>query len=139
MNILQEVMPASLEGVRPVFQIVTGVFLLVITWRLASAHVGWWMRTALAGAWLLAVGYGLIGPLFHAGVLPAFSPALPSDEVPRAMAWHIARTGTMNIGWLLFGLGLAGHAGLFRGVRGAHRPVLSSPPPSSPHPHESAH
>jgi hypothetical protein len=68
----------------------------------------------MAGAVLLALGYSVLLPLYQAGVLLPLSLVgrLPGDPAV-AMAWHVVKVVSMNGGWLLFGLGLALHAGIF--------------------------
>jgi hypothetical protein len=118
---------ASVESFRPVFMIVMGAFLLLTAWRMTRGTTGWTPRTLLAGASMLALGYAVIMPLYQAGVLVPLSMVgrLPGDPTV-ALGWHIAKVVSMNGGWLLFGLGLALHAGLFETAR-------SSAPVQAPH------
>jgi hypothetical protein len=105
---------ANAGAFRPVFMIVMGAFLLLTAWRMTRGTTGWTPRTLLAGASLLALGYSVVMPLYQAGVLIPLSLAgqLPVDPSV-AMFWHIVKIVSMNGGWLLFGLGLALHAGIF--------------------------
>lgn len=105
---------ASIDAFRPVFMIVMGAFLLLTAWRMTRGNTGWAPRTLMAGAILLAIGYSVLLPLYQAGVLVPLSliGRLPGDATI-AMAWHVVKVVSMNGGWLLFGLGLALHAGIF--------------------------
>lgn len=105
---------ASIDAFRPVFMIVMGAFLLLTAWRMTRGTTGWAPRTLMAGAVLLAIGYSVLLPLYQAGVLIPLSliGRLPGDATV-AMAWHVVKVVSMNGGWLLFGLGLALHAGIF--------------------------
>jgi hypothetical protein len=102
---------ASIEAARPVFLIVMGVFLTLITWRLAKTSSKWTARLLIAGALLLGFGYAVMMPLYEAGVLKSYSPrAQYHGDVASIMAWHAVKLVVMNAGWLLFGLGIAMHA-----------------------------
>ena len=105
---------ASAGAFRPVFLIVMGAFLLLTAWRMTRGTTGWGPRILMTGACLLALGYSVVMPLYQAGVLLPLSLVgqLPGDPSV-AMAWHIVKMLAMNGGWLLFGLGLALHAGIF--------------------------
>lgn len=120
---------ASIEAARPVFMIVMGMCLLLIAWRLSKSAGVWASRLMVAGALLLAFGYALLLPMYEAGVLKPYSPRHGLDA--DAMAWQVVKMTVMNLGWLLFGLGLAIHAKVF-GHRAA-RPKLSPNRPFSPH------
>jgi hypothetical protein len=121
---------ASTEAFRPVFMIVMGAFLLLTAWRMTRGTGGRAPRTLMAGAVLLALGYSVVMPLYQAGVLVPLSMVgiLPVDP-DLALAWHIVKVVSMNGGWLLFGLGLALHAGIFE-TAASPAPVES--PSSSP-------
>ena len=105
---------ASVEAFRPVFMIVMGAFLLLTVWRMTRGTSGWAARCLMGGALLLALGYSVLLPLYQAGVLIPISLVgrLPADPSV-ALGWHIVKVVSMNGGWLLFGLGLALHAGIF--------------------------
>lgn len=105
---------ATIDAFRPVFMIVMGAFLLLTAWRMTRGGSGWAPRILMAGAILLAIGYSVLLPLYQAGVLLPLSLVgrLPGDATV-AMAWHVLKVASMNGGWLLFGLGLALHAGIF--------------------------
>ena len=105
---------ASITAMRPVFMIVMGAFLLLTAWRMTRGTHGWTPRVLMSGATLLAIGYGVVMPLYQAGVLIPISQIgrVPVDP-DMAILWHIVKTISMNGGWLLFGLGLALHAGIF--------------------------
>jgi hypothetical protein len=60
-------------------------------------------------------------PLSMVGVAPV--------DPDTALAWHIVKVVSMNGGWLLFGLGLALHAGIFETAK-SPAPVES--PSTSP-------
>jgi hypothetical protein len=121
---------ASASAFRPVFMIVMGAFLLLTAWRMTRGTTGWTPRTLMAGALLLALGYSVVMPLYQAGVLLPLSLVgqLPGDASV-AMAWHVVKVVSMNGGWLLFGLGLALHAGIFESEK-SPAPVES--PATSP-------
>jgi hypothetical protein len=91
-----------------------GAFLLLTAWRMTRGTTGWTPRILLAGALLLAFGYSVVMPLYQAGVLLPLSLVgqLPGNATA-AMIWHVVKLVSMNGGWLLFGLGLALHAGVF--------------------------
>lgn len=105
---------ASVDAFRPVFMIVMGAFLLLTAWRMTRGTRGWSPRCLMAGAFLLTLGYSVLLPLYQAGVLLPLSlvGSLPGDASV-ALAWHVLKVVSMNGGWLLFGLGLALHAGIF--------------------------
>lgn len=104
----------SIEASRPVFMIVMGVSLALVAWRMVRGSTGWTARLILAGASLLCFGYAVLVPLYEAGVIERFGPAAHYHGDPAvAMAWHTVKIFTMNGGWLLLGIGLAKHAGLF--------------------------
>ncbi len=103
----------SIDAIRPVFLIVMGLFLMIVAWRLCHSSTGWTARVIAAGALLLGLGYGLIVPMYHAGLIRPYSPAAPHQgDVSIAMAFHAVKILTMNGGWLLFGIGIAMHAKL---------------------------
>jgi hypothetical protein len=110
----------SIEAVRPVFLIVMGVFMLLIAWRLAKTSGVWTSRLMVVGSLMLAFGYAVIMPLYEAGVLEAYSPLRIHyhGSAANALAWQVVKMVVMNVGWFVFGLGLAMHAG-----------ILSSPSP----------
>ena len=109
----------SIEAVRPVFMIVMGVFLSLIAWRMAKTSGLWTARILVSGALLLGFGYSVIMPLYEAGLIARFSPhGHAHADAASALGWHVVKLVVMNIGWLLFGLGVAMHANL-----------LSSPAP----------
>lgn len=110
-----DVLPiASISAMRPVFMIVMGAFLLLTTWRMTRGTTGWAPRVLIAGALLLAIGYAVVMPLYQAGVLiPLSQIGVTSADAASALGWHVVKTVSMNGGWLVFGLGLAMHAGIF--------------------------
>ncbi|GAA5484170.1 hypothetical protein [Haloferula sargassicola] len=99
---------ASLEAARPVFLMLMGISIVLISWRLTKKVTGWPPRILMAGAMLLALGYSVLLPLYEAGVLirPAMLPYMPGADPVATMAWEVTKTISMNFGWLLFGLGL---------------------------------
>lgn len=105
---------AATPALRPVFLIVMGAFLLLTAWRMTRGTSGWTPRIFLTGAGLLAFGYSIATPLYQAGILVPLHKIGMTDAAPEiVLLWHVARMVAMNGGWLLFGLGLALHAGLF--------------------------
>ena len=118
----------SMEASRPAFMMVTGLFLLVVAWRLVHGRSGWASRLILAGALLLAFGYSVLVPLYQAGLIETFRPGRHIHGDPTVvLGWHVVRLFSMNAGWFLFGLGLALHARVF-----AVRPAQSPTPPTEP-------
>ncbi len=100
---------ASIDAVRPVFTIVTGIALLVSVWRLSQIADLWTARTLVGGAVLLGFGYIIALPLREAAAAGHFL-----TDHASAAGWQAARGFALNGGWLLFGLGMALHAGLIR-------------------------
>jgi len=130
MTFPSDVLPlASISAMRPVFMIIMGVFLLLTAWRITRGTSGWSPRILMAGALLLALGYSVVMPLYQAGVLiPLSQVGIAPGDPSVALAWHVIKLVSMNGGWLIFGLGLALHAGVFETDR-SPAPVQS---PSSP-------
>jgi hypothetical protein len=121
---------ASVDAFRPVFTIVMGGFLLLTSWRMTRGTTGWAPRTLLAGAFLLALGYSILMPLYQAGVLmPLSTNSLTQVDPTATLVWHTVKVVSMSCGWLLFGLGLALHAGIFETAK-SPAPVES--PSTSP-------
>lgn len=104
---------------RPVFLILMGLALLLVAWRLARHRSGWPARVLVAGALLLALGYGVVLPLYDARILVPLNLVMfvPNADPAAALGWHIVKLFSMNGGWFLFGLGLALHARLFESLR----------------------
>jgi len=110
----------SIEAVRPVYLIVMGVFLVLIAWRLAKTSGVWTSRTLMAGASLLGFGYVLILPMYEAGLIERLSPrGHYHGSEATAIGWHIVKLVVMNIGWLVFGLGVAMHAKILNSTAGS--------------------
>jgi hypothetical protein len=104
----------SIDAVRPVFLIVMGAFLSIIAWRLAKTSGTWTARLLVAGAFLLGFGYVVVMPLYEARVIEPFSTKGHFHGSPStALAWHVVKLMVMNLGWLLFGIGIAMHADIF--------------------------
>lgn len=105
---------AATPALRPVFLIVMGAFLLLTAWRMTRGTRGWTPRIILTGAALLAFGYSILTPLYQARILtPLEQIGMMGTNPDAVIVWHGVRMLAMNGGWLLFGLGLAAHAGLF--------------------------
>ncbi|GAA5124345.1 hypothetical protein JIN84_12540 [Luteolibacter yonseiensis] len=124
---------ASIPAVRPVFMIVTGVFLMIIAWRLAKNAPSRTAGCIRTGALLLGLGYVVLLPLYEAGKIETYSAAkktyVGSEET--ALSWHCLKLAVMNSGWLVFGLGVAMHAKVFS-------PAILRKPATAPlAPHES--
>lgn len=102
----------SIEAACPVFLIVMGVSMLLFTWRLAKVSDAWSSRLLMAGAVMLALGYGLLLPLYEAGVVEYYHPARIHyhGSAATALGWHVTKMVVMNLGWLVLGLGFAMHA-----------------------------
>lgn len=109
-------MMGSIEAIRPVFWIVMGVFIFLYAWRLSGFSGRWTGRLLVAGALLLAAGYTLVLPMYEAGVLERYAPQRSHyhGSAETALAWHVVRLAVMNLGWLVFGIGVAMHAGVLR-------------------------
>ena len=136
-----DVLPlASISAMRPVFLIIMGVFLLLTAWRITRGTTGWAPRLLMGGAMMLAAGYSLILPLYNAGILITIPPSgIVNGDAATAVAWETIKLVTMNGGWLVFGLGLAIHAGVFeteKSVAPIQVPVSNSTTPAS---HGTAH
>ena len=118
----------SIEGSRPAFKVVMGLFLLVVAWRLVHGRRGWAPRCILGGALLLSFGYAVLVPLYEAGMIQRFRPGGHIHGNPEvALSWHVVRLFAMNAGWFLFGLGVALHSRVF-----AVRPASCPPPTEAP-------
>jgi len=103
----------SLEAIRPVFLIVMGVFLALIAWRLARTSGTWTARTLVSGALMLGFGYAVLMPLYEIRVIEPFSSRVVyQGSAATALGWHVVKLVVMNLGWLLFGIGIALHANI---------------------------
>ena len=123
----------SIEAARPVFLMVMGVFLMLIAWRLAQTSGVWTSRVLVSGALLLGIGYAVILPLYHAGLVEPYSPkGHYHGNGATAVAWHAVKLVMMNLGWLMFGLGVVLHANVFRSSS-----PLTQPQNRTLSPHES--
>lgn len=117
---------ASIEAVRPVFMMVMGLFLIVIAWRLSKITSGWTARLIVSGALLLGFGYGVVVPMYEAGMIePLSSRGLYKGSAEVAVAWHCVKLFVMNGGWLVFGLGVAMHARIFSPATPRRQPATS--------------
>jgi hypothetical protein len=116
----------SIEAIRPVFMIVMGVFLMLITWRLCKTTEVWTARLIVSGSLLLGFGSSLLLPLYDAGLIERFSPTSGAT----ALGWHVVKMVVMNVGWLLLGVGLVMHARVFVSFPPPRR--FSSSPLTSP-------
>jgi hypothetical protein len=106
----------SVEAIRPVFWMVMGFFIFLYAWRLAQRSERWTARLLVTGALLLAFGYTLVLPMYEAGVLERYAEQRRNyhGSADVALAWHVVKLTAMNFGWLVFGLGMALHAGVLR-------------------------
>ena len=110
MNYISFLALHSHEAVRPVFLMVLGVVLTILTWRLARTTGVWTARLLVAGALLLGFGYAVLMPLFETGVIERYLPGARDHRgAATALAWHVVKMAVMNTGWLLFGIGIAMH------------------------------
>lgn len=109
-------MLGSIEAIRPVFWMVMGFFIFLYAWRLAQRSEPWTARLLVAGALLLSFGYTLVLPMYEAGLLEHYAAQRRHylGDAASALGWHVVKLSVMNIGWLVFGFGLALHAGVLR-------------------------
>lgn len=122
---------ASIEAIRPVFLIVMALFLVVIAWRLSKVTSGWTARCIVSGALLLGFGYGILLPMYEAGIIePVSSRGIYQGSAEVAVAWNSVKLAVMNVGWLVFGLGVALHAQVFSPAPPRRQPATS---PIAPH------
>lgn len=129
---------ASIDAARPVFLIVMGLSLAIFTWRLANGARDWPARLMIAGSLLLAFGYAVVLPGYAAKLIPSLGTPDPAESAT-ALGWHFVKLLSMNLGWLMFGIGLAFHAKVFPSPAPRAIAVQPSPRASSslPTPHES--
>jgi hypothetical protein len=114
---------AATPALRPVFLIVMGAFLLLTAWRMTRGTSGWTPRIILTGATLLGFGYAVLMPLYEARILTPLSQiGLMGTNPDAVILWQAAKLICMNVGWLMFGTGMALHAGLFETAK-SHAPV----------------
>lgn len=99
---------ASLEAARPVFLILMGIAMVLISWRLTKRLSGFPAWSLVSGALLLGLGYSVLLPLYEIGVLigPDVLPFAPDADPTLMMTCHLLKSVSMNGGWLLFGLGM---------------------------------
>lgn len=89
----------------------------------------------IGGALMLAFGYVVLLPMYEAGLIEVYSPKrlVYAGSAADAMACHMVKAVLMNLGWFIFGLGLAMHAGVLRfSVKRADFP-LEAPQPQKTH------
>lgn len=131
-------MLGSIDAVRPVFLIIMGLSLMIFTWRLAGAAADWPARLMVAGSLLLGFGYGLLLPMYEAGVIPRIGGTLQSSG-SSALGWQVVKLFVMNGGWLTFGIGIAMHAKILPYPAARKEIVRAAPPETEPAPatHES--
>ena len=112
---------ASIGAMRPVFMIIMGVFLLLTVWRITRGTSGWAPRILMAGALLLAFGYAVVMPLYQGGIVMTVTPAGGAlfEYTWVEVGWHLVKMVSMNGGWLVLGIGVALHAGLFETEKSA--------------------
>ncbi|MCW1884647.1 hypothetical protein OKA04_07885 [Luteolibacter flavescens] len=123
---------ASTPALRPVFLIVMGAFLLLTAWRMTRGTHGWTPRLILGGALMLAFGYSVVTPLYQAGIiLPMGAMGMMGADPDAIVLWHAVRLFSMNVGWLVFGTGMAMHAGLFETAK-SPAPVQAPSPRTTP-------
>lgn len=138
MQLAPPLMIASIDAARPVFMIVMGLSLLIFTWRLASGARSWSARLMVAGSLMLALGYAVILPAYAGGLIQQINDPNLADPAS-ALGWHLVKLVTMNLGWLLFGTGIAMHANVFPSPAPHGKAAQPSPRATSPLPaHESA-
>lgn len=124
---------ASLDAARPVFLIVMGLALLIFTWRLAAGARTWPARLMVAGSLMLAFGYSVVLPGYEGGLIPRLGQPGLTDPAS-AQGWHLVMMVTMNLGWLVFGTGIALHAKIFPSPAPHGAAVQSSPRTNTPLP-----
>jgi hypothetical protein len=118
----------SIEAVRPVYLIVMGVFLMLIAWRLSKISGVWTARALVSGAFLLGFGYVFLLPMYEAGVIERLSPrGHYHGSEAAAVGWHIVKLVVMNVGWLVFGIGVAMHARILSSAAASTQAAESRP------------
>jgi hypothetical protein len=128
-----DVLPlASISAMRPVFLIIMGVFLLLTVWRITRGTSGWAPRILMAGALMLAFGYAVVMPLYQGGVVMAVTPTGGAlfEYTWVEVGWHLVKMVAMNGGWLVLGIGVALHAGLFETEKSSAPVQVPSSSPS---------
>jgi len=103
---------ASFDYTRVPLMMLLGVALVIFTWRMLSHGEGRGRHLMMIGALLLGTGYAILFPLQDSGLLtPAQSGLAKAVDahcgiIDTAML-DTAKMVVMNLGWLLFGGGLA--------------------------------
>ena len=117
--------------------IIMGVFLLLTVWRITRGTSGWAPRILMAGALLLAFGYAVVMPLYQGGIVMPVTPTGGAlfEYTWVELGWYLVKMVSMNGGWLVLGLGVALHAGLFETEKSAAPVQVPSSSPS----HEPIH
>lgn len=89
-----------------------GVALVIFTWRMLSHGEGRGRHLMMIGALLLGCGYAILFPLQDSGLLAAACAdhahaGHDHGGIEAAGMLDLAKLVVMNLGWLLFGGGLA--------------------------------
>ncbi len=107
-----------------------GGFIFLYAWRLSRRSERWTARLLVAGALMLAFGYTFVLPMYEAGVLERFAEQRRHyhGSAATALAWNVVKITVMNFGWLVFGAGMALHAGLVRLPVRKPQPVPATQP-----------
>jgi len=109
------------EMIRPVFLLVMGVLLVVFAWRIAKSASACNARLIVVGGLMLGFGYAVLLPILEtAEIMAHAAPARSHAVTAETYGWHTVVLVVMNGGWLLFGIGMALHAKIWRvpGTRG---------------------
>lgn len=104
-----------IDAVHPVFLLVMGIALVMVAWRLALTASVWSARLLVVGSLLLGFGYAVLMPLHETGWLAALVSSGPARAATADLfGWNAVTQVVMNGGWLLFGIGMALHAKVWR-------------------------
>lgn len=103
---------ALIDSTRPVFLVIMAISLILFVWRLARHCEGWSGWLLMSGAILLGFGYGVVLPMIEAEAFNAFTQH--HHVISTAMATlQVIKQVTMNLGWLMLGMGFAFHTKVF--------------------------